>query len=169
MNAANDQTLLLKAKRSVYRLLKIRMRSEGEIRSKLKQKEIPKNIIDQTIAYFKNHKMIDDVLFTKQWMSYRLNRPFGLSRIRLELVQKGIARDIIDEELKRAKEETPENSIVLEVAKRRIKQYKDIDPVKAKQRLYGYLTRRGFSPSSIAKALTWILSKGQNPPEGPHD
>ena len=71
----------------------------------------------------------------------------------MELKQKGIKADIIEEELTESQESFDELSTVIELAQRRLQKYKNIDDQKAQQRLYGYLTRRGFSGNSIRKTL----------------
>ncbi|MBU4333274.1 MAG: recombination regulator RecX, partial [Candidatus Omnitrophica bacterium] len=148
---------LFKAKNIVYQLLNFRERSEKEIRDKLNTKGISGNIIGNCINYFKDLDLINDRQFAKKWINYRLNKPFGISRIRMELKQKGVKSDILEEELAHSQDNFDELSIVIELAQRRLEKYKNIDDQKARQRLYGYLTRRGFSGNSIRKTLTELF------------
>ena len=74
-------------------------------------------------------------------------------RITIELKQKGVGTDIIKEELEAAKANFDETNTISELAKRRALKYKNIEPMKVKQRLFGYLQRRGFSNAAILKAL----------------
>ena len=145
-----------KARESVYRLLKYRFRSEKEIADKLKIKGFDKATIDETIRYFKDLEIIDDRQFARGWISSRLNKPFGPKRIQHELDQKGIARHIIEEELHDAFDAYSEADVVLNLARKRTQKYKGIEPLKAKQRLFGYLSRRGFSTEAIYKAINQI-------------
>ena len=142
-----------KARESAFRLLKLRPRSEYELRQKLERKQYPDETIDETIQYLKQLQLIDDRRFTKAWISSRLARPFGLNRIRHELKLKGIEDQIIQEELSTAKETFTEDEAVLTLAQRRFKKYKNIERMKAKRRTYEYLLRRGFSGAAITKAL----------------
>ena len=144
---------LTKAKADVFRLLRIRLRSEREIRAKLKEKKYEPAIIDEVVEYFKGIEQIDDRRFAKGWIASRTLKPFGLSRIKSELIQKGIARDTIEEELEKAAVNFSEEDAVLALAKKRAAKYAGVDPTKRKQRVYGYLLRRGFSPGSVMKAL----------------
>lgn len=148
---------LFKAKDTVYRLLNFRERSEKEVRDKLRTKGISANTIDNCIRYFKDLDLIDDRQFAKKWINYRLNKPFGLSRISLELKQKGIDQAILKEALAESKENFDELAAVNELAIKRLEKYKNIDIAKTRQRLYGYLTRRGFSGNSIRKTLTELF------------
>lgn len=142
-----------KAKQCVYRLLNFRFRSEFEIREKLKNKEFDTACINKVVDYFKKLELIDDQKFTHSWITSRLKKPFGLRRIRMELNRKGIDQAIIDAQCAAFDVELDEEAIVIEAARRRSGKYKNIDEQKKRQRLYGYLSRRGFSAQSIIKAL----------------
>ncbi len=142
-----------KAQTTVFRLLRFRLRSEKELREKLKAKKFPATVIGQTIEHFKDLELIDDHRFARQWTSSRLKRPFGINRIRLELREKGIHSAIIEKAIEETAENYEELDIVTELAQRRASKYKNCDPAKIKQRVYGYLLRRGFSISSINKAI----------------
>ncbi|MDD5731176.1 MAG: regulatory protein RecX, partial [Candidatus Omnitrophica bacterium] len=95
-------------------------------------------------------------LFAKGWVASRLKRPFGLRRIKQELAQKGLDKEVIEESLERVKEDYRESEVILQLAEQRFSKLKNIEPQKAKARVYAYLVRRGFSPeitSDIVKGL----------------
>lgn len=147
---------LKKARDCVFRLFKIRLRSEQELVDKLKTKKFSQDTISATLRYFTDLDLIDDRTFAQKWIAYRLMRPFGGNRIRNELRQKGIDNLIIDEELKKALAEYPQEEIVLTLAKRQAAKYKNIDTLKIKQRVYSYLCRRGFNLDIINKTVKKI-------------
>jgi len=148
-----DTHTLLKAKNNISRLLNVRIRSEKEICDRLQQKGYSQDIINDAVNYYKQLDLIDDENFTKQWIHSRLNKPFGLNRIKKELEAKGIDIDILQAAIDQAKETFPELDIVQELAQKRVSLYKNSDPMKAKQRVYGYLVRRGFNYSVINKVV----------------
>ena len=156
MDNTNNEENIRKAKKIVYRLLKFRARSEYELRVKLSTKNLPTPIAEQTIRYFKELELIDDVVFARQWTSSRLKKPFGLCRIRLELQKKGIEAAIIDDVLMEAGQQYNELAVATPLAKHRALRYRNVSPEKIRQRVYGYLLRRGFSTSSAIKALKSI-------------
>ena len=141
------------AQNTVWRLLKIRGRSEQEISERLKRKNFADNVITQTLRYFKESGFINDQRFARDWINARLNRPFGLSRIRYELKQKGLAAELIKEELGRAAQEHDELDVLRRLVQHRKNYYAGIEPAKAKQRLLGYLSRKGFSTGNIIKVI----------------
>lgn len=142
-----------RAKNIIFRLLKIRNRSEREIRDRLKLKNISKETIERTVLFCKTERLMDDRQFTQEWISARLAKPYGWRRIAYELVQKGIPPDLLNEELVSAKANYREDEIVFELAAQQAAKYKNIDQAKCKQRLFNYLANRGFSFDSIQNAI----------------
>ncbi|MBF0521828.1 MAG: regulatory protein RecX [Candidatus Omnitrophica bacterium] len=138
---------------AAYRLLKIRNRSEKEIRDKLMKKDFSADVIEQTVQYLKTAGFIDDRLFTKGWISSRLNKPFGKRRIEHELKQKGVTDEILKEELGKALETFDENEAAAQLALKRTAHSKTVEKEKLKQRIFNYLLRRGFSISATQKAI----------------
>ncbi|MBF0384676.1 MAG: regulatory protein RecX [Candidatus Omnitrophica bacterium] len=145
-----------KAKNAALRSLKYRLRSEKELSDKLAQKGFSVEIIKLTLKRLKEIGLLDDRKFADAVISSRLKRPFGKNRIRLELVKKGVDKEIIDEEMEILSDGYDELSVVIELARKRALKYKDTEKDKIKQRIYGYLTRRGFSTYTALKAINTL-------------
>lgn len=154
----NKTDLLQKAKEYTFLLLKFRPRSEKEIYERLKKKKFSEEIIKETISFLKDKRFIDDNYFAKVWIESRLKRPLGLRRVREELRIKGIAKEIIDSQFQEIKEKYCEEDIVREIARQRLSKLKNIDPAKAKNRIYGYLLRRGFSADIVIDAINQLCT-----------
>lgn len=146
------------AKNYIYRLLKIRFRSEREVRDKLRQKGFSEPTADEAVGYFKAIDLINDRQFARKWIASRLsrNKPFGVYRIRFELKEKGIEPELMKEELARATTDYSEADVVARLAKRQAVKHPNIPREKVKQRVYGYLLRRGFNPAIVMKAIKEI-------------
>jgi len=144
---------LQKAKNYAFLLLKFRPRSEKEIYQRLKKKKFDDRIIKETIAFLKDKDFINDNYFAKAWVESRLKRPLGLRRIKQELRIKGIGKEIIDSQIDEIKKNYSEEDIVAEIARERFNRLKNIEPEKAKRRLYAYLLRRGFSPEIVIDVI----------------
>ena len=145
-----------KAREYAFLLLKFRLRSEKELALRLKQKGFSEELSQDTVNFLKDKQFIDDRVFAKGWVASRLKRPFGFRRIRQELAQKGLDKEIIEETFTQVKEHYSESEIISQLAKQRFSKLKGIEPLKAKARVYAYLIRRGFSPgisSDIVKGL----------------
>ncbi len=148
------------AKQYAFLLLKFRLRSKNELLARLKQKGFAENIAKDTVDFLKDKEFIDDRVFARGWVASRLKRPFGLRRIKQELAQKGLDKEIIENSLNQAKKDYNENQIVSQLAKQRFLRLKNIEPLRAKARVYGYLLRRGFSPDVIRETITTLSLRG---------
>ncbi|MDD5560520.1 MAG: regulatory protein RecX [Candidatus Omnitrophica bacterium] len=142
-----------KAKEYAFLLLKFRLRSEKELAQRLRQKGFSEELSQETVNFLKDKHFIDDRVFARGWVSSRLKRPFGLRRIKQELMQKGLDKQVIEEAFVQAKEDYDETGIVKQLAEQRLAKLKNIEPLKAKARVYAYLMRRGFSPDLISNVL----------------
>jgi len=152
-----SEGVLLKARNAVYRLLKVRMRSEKEVRDRLKIKEFPLKTIDQTIQYFQEAGLIDDREFAKRWVTERLSKPLGLKRIRFELRNKGIEPSLFEDVLAEIKADYSEETIIRTLMQRKAARYRGKqDKLELRQRMQDYLLRRGFDPQTVYKAVKEI-------------
>ncbi|MCM8780755.1 MAG: recombination regulator RecX [Candidatus Omnitrophica bacterium] len=145
------------AKNYCFLLLKFRLRSEDEIRRRLKKKRFNSTVIEKTLAFLRVRGFLDDRQFARSWLESRLKNKFGLRRIKQELLLKGIDKKIIDEQIEEIREGYSEEDLVAGLAQKRLNQLKDLDPQKAKRRLYSYLIRRGFSPERVLDVLNRLI------------
>jgi len=125
-------------------LLKVRLRSQFEIEQRLKRKGYSEKEISGAIEELKKDNLINDKRFAYAWINNReLLKPSGKRLLTLELRQKGVASEIIEEVL------SFDNEYELELAKqaleRKIRIYQNLDQFKQKQKALAFLSRRGFS------------------------
>ena len=142
-----------KARSYAFLLLKFRLRSEHELYERLK-KRFEEGVIKDALGFLKEKNFINDTLFAKTWIESRLKKPFGLRRLKEELKVKGINKETIDSQISEIKKNYSESEIVEKITKERLNKLKNIDPQKAKMRVYGYLLRRGFSPEIVSQAIS---------------
>lgn len=145
------------AKETALRFLSFRRRTEKEIKDKLRQKGFDAKIISLTVEKLKSCDLINDLEFAAAWVKERLAlKPRGKRLLRQELWKKGIPKDIID----KATEELcqDEEKAALELLKKAERRYKNLEPAIARRRMYGLLTRRGFSYETAKNALALLKS-----------
>jgi regulatory protein len=143
-----------KAESYAYRLLNYRPRTEQEIRDKLKKKDFSEELIGTLISKLKERSLIDDRNFARLWIESRMqSSSHGFLRIRHELLQKGIDKNIIEDIAEQFKRDFDEPDMAKGLVEARIKSVCGLHKDKARQRLYSYLKRRGFSDSVIYKAI----------------
>ena len=147
---------LATAKNIAFRFLEVRPRSTKEIVDKLRSKGCTDSIVEQTITFLQNQKFLDDERFARDWVEYRLKQSYGTNRIILELKQKGIGRQMIENALSLRMQDYFEEQTVAQLAQKRAGRYKSLEPVKRKKRIFDYLARRGFTLELIKKAVSQI-------------
>ncbi|MFH1269623.1 MAG: regulatory protein RecX [Candidatus Omnitrophota bacterium] len=129
------------------------MRSEKEIRERLKKKIFNSETIESTVSFLKDRGFIDDNYFARAWIGSRIKKPLGIRRLKRELSIKGVDKAVIDTQINEIKQDYSEEDVVRGIVKSRLNRLKEIDPQKAKKRVYAYLMRRGFSPETIIDVL----------------
>ncbi|MCM8757880.1 MAG: recombination regulator RecX [Candidatus Omnitrophica bacterium] len=153
MNLKKKEFSLKKAKEYTLRLLKFRMRSESELKHRLRLKGFDEEVIDKTIEFFKNNLLIDDLKFCRLWMEERLKKPYGFYRVKDELRQKGIEEATIEKVFSEIKNNYNEEKVILNILKKKITTLKDLPAERKKQRLYNFFLRRGFSPEVVSDLI----------------
>lgn len=140
-------------KRATLRAMHILERTdktEAQLRRKLEESEYPKEAVESAIAYVTSYGYLDDRRYAEHYIEWK-KQGKGKERLKMELVQKGISREIIEEVLESTDfRETREmiRQIILKKRKTDIPMNE-----KEKQRLYGFLMRKGFSSSDILAVM----------------
>lgn len=142
-----------KIRNYILRLLKYRPRSRKEIEERLKKKKIESTLIERILNDLTKLGLIDDRGFVKFWINWRKEiNPRSKKFIFWELRKKGIPEELIKEELDKFSC-GEELSLAEEIASKRFQRLKNIEPEKAKRRIFGYLQRRGFSQDTILEVI----------------
>lgn len=145
-----DTVLTKRAKLRCMNLLKSMDRTEFQLRQKLRQGDYPEEVAERAIAYVKKFGYVNDRAYALRYIESRQGRD-ARRQIACDLRQKGISQDIIQEAFEEAEPQDEEALI------RRLAEKKHIDPRtadrKERQRLYGFLMRKGFSAEAIGRAL----------------
>jgi regulatory protein len=143
------QSLESKAYAAALRQISLRRRSERELSDYLKRKEYEPDTITSVLERLRDLGLMDDAAFASAWIADRqLLRPRSRRTLEQELMQKGIAREIIRDALAELDEDAQADVLMNMIErKRRLSQYQD------PQKLMAYLGRQGFGYEEIKKAL----------------
>jgi regulatory protein len=147
-----------KAWESALRLLNYRERSIKELEGRLLEKHYSPPTIDAVINRLKELDLLDDTKFARLWTRSRIRfKPRSAWLISRELREKGIEEEVIREVVE--EELTPEQEFAaaMSLAEKQARRYRGEDPEKARQKLFAFLARRGFSSDMIWKCLGKIL------------
>lgn len=142
---------------NAFSILSYGQNSKKQIYIKLMKKGYDEEDVIDAIEFCEEKGFINDKLFAESFIRDRTNlKNYGSMRIRYELISKGISKDIIEEVLNLDFQD--EFDRALNLAKKRIKQYKDDDKNAVYRKLGGFLYRRGYSYEIVSKVLYEVLN-----------
>ena len=138
-----------KADAAALRLLAIRDRTVSEMRSHL-ERRFGAELAERTVTKLLSQGLLNDTDFAHHWRQNREKRkPRGLTMIKQELRQRGIAEDTIEAAL--------ENFDSADAAYRAVAKYASrqtaLDKLSFDRRVGAFLGRRGFEPRIIRGTL----------------
>ena len=155
------------AKLAAFDLLARKSWSARELTSRLKRRGAPDEIARAVVAELASRSYVDDASFARFWAESRARaRRVGSRRLRQELLQKGIPRDVAAAAIATAFEEASEAERCLEAGRRRLPALLRAGLPRAAPRLRDYLVRRGYPPSEVMRtvaALTATRPDGDAP------
>lgn len=136
-----------RAKLRALHLLNDMGRTEQQLRQKLERDGYPEDLIEEAVSYVKSFGYINDDNYARIYINGRKDKK-SRKELYAGLLQRGIDKDVIERALELYYEESDaENAIAMLLKK------KHYDPEKADrketQRLFGYLTRKGFECGDI--------------------
>lgn len=146
-----------RCKETALRIIEKSYKTEKEVREKLKQKGYEENAIDYGIKFLKEYSFINDMYYAKAFISDKLNS-MGSQKIKYNLIQKGIDKEIIEEELININKEN-ERSIALDMAKKKLEiiKKKENDNYKISSKLYRHLISKGYEMSIVSDVVKEIM------------
>lgn len=144
-----------------YRYLTIRNRSEKEMRDYLEKKNADPDIIDAIIARLYEQKFLNDETFARAWVRSRaMFRPRGKRMLQIELQQKGISKELIQQVLEEQIEDVPDElTQAKDLIGKRVEKLKDEPRHVIYQKVGAFLGRRGYGWDTIKKAIDQTLDR----------
>lgn len=149
-----ENVLIKRGKKRALNLLLKGDLPEKKLREKLAENLYPKECIEEIITYVKGYNYIDDARYARNYIGMNSSVK-SRQVIRNKLLEKGISKEIIDEQIRLYYEEDELNTGVEEKLLKKLLQKKlkgnyDVS-YEEKQKIYASLYRKGFSISKIEK------------------
>lgn len=146
------------------RFLSFRPRSEKEIIDYLKKKQVDSNTSQKVILKLKESNFLNDVEFAKWWIEQRtLIKPRAWRIIKIELKQKGISSEIIEElNINSESEEENDLTMAIKLTQKRLPRYKNLSRQDLYQKLGKYLAYKGFDWETVKRSIDEVFSKEYN-------
>ncbi len=143
--------------RSLY-LLERAPKTESKLREKLLSSgKYDEEIVQETIEFLKNYGYVDDLRFAEQLIK-QYSGSKSLREIEQKLYQRGVNQSCIKKAMAAFKEDEElsgdsEMRAVRAAIRKKCRDTEDLDP-DSKRKLYASLMRKGFSYSTVTKALS---------------
>lgn len=143
-----DQVLDKMAKYCAYQ-----ERCVKEVSDKLKTFNIPQEEKDKIMDYLLDNRFVNDERFAMAFVRGKVNQSgWGVNKIRFHLVQKGIAKELIDEALGQTDEGVYRQRLV-DILKTKAKTVKAATDFEKKRKLAAYAIQKGFESSLVWEVL----------------
>lgn len=131
--------------------------TKNEMEQRLMREGFSAKAVETAIEELIHSGHIRDRKYAENWIVRRQkSNPRGKTLLKKELVNKGIDRETAEQVVANVETED-EMKVALQVAKKRMKQYKQLPIHVAKRRLHGFLARRGFGSEIVRYVLDQIF------------
>lgn len=142
-----------------------RPRSEKEVRDNLLKKKVDGDVLEKIIVQLKEQRFLNDEEFASWWIEQRTRvTPRSMRLIKLELIQKGVDKDIIEQSLSTGysvlstQQSVSDVDTAKKIVEKKFSKYKGLSREEIYQKLGGLLARKGYNwdviKSSIDDAMT---------------
>ncbi len=113
------------------------------------------------IEKLKNINQLNDADFARFWIESRNRfRPKGKRLLKMELAQKGLDRNLIEEILDESSQKgTNDLELAQKAITKKIPLFKKLPKDKLREKVAGFLSRRGFNWETIKSVVDSLLSK----------
>jgi len=144
--------------------LSYRPRSSAEVRQNLSKRGISEALIEEILNRLQNTGLVNDETFAQAWVENRNTfRPRGKSALRMELRRKGLSDEIVQSVLDT---QVNDAALALEAARRYARRLSGLEWPEFRQKLSGFLARRGFSYTTLAPVVSKVWKESQTADTG---
>lgn len=147
-----------KAAEKAAAYVNIKPRTALQVRTYLRGKGYEDDVIDQVIDQLKEYHYVDDLQYAEMYFRYGFEKGRGVSRIRRELAEKGVAAELIDMAYEKLEDVPDQVEMAMEIAESMMRgiEIEELD-YDAKQKLKAKIGRRlmsrGFSSDVAYKVI----------------
>lgn len=147
----NQEIIAKRVKLRAMHLLNTMDRTEADLRSKLERGGYTADMIELALGYVKSFGYIDDEKYAKRFAESKKDSKSKLE-IRSALTRKGIKKEYIEHALQECMGEEDEREAILRAMRKKGYTPEEKNPEK-KQKMMGYLMRKGFRYESIRQVI----------------
>ncbi len=147
---------------AALRLLGYRPRSQQELQDRLARRGLPPDVIRATLARLRELGFVNDEAFARAYVEgHRGASARGGRRLQSELRRKGVAAGVAEQAIA----EQDEAAAARAAAEKKLRSLRGLDYLNFRNRLAGYLQRRGFGYDVIRPLVQdlWRIHNGSAP------
>jgi len=139
--------------------LSYRPRSSVEVRQNLTKRGTPETLVEETVKRLQRAGLVNDQEFARAWIENRKTfQPRSKSALRMELRRKGLSDEIIQPVLD---EQVDEEALAFEAARKYARRLAGLEWLEFRQKLGGFLARRGFSYTTLSPVVSEVWKETQ--------
>ena len=132
------------------KFMNYRPRTESEIRQNLQKHAVSDNVLNDVIQRLQRAGLLDDRYFADAWVENRIDlHPRSRRALAFELKQHGVDQQVIEQSLA----QVDDDQIAYLAAVRQSHKLKALDWQNFRQKMYGFLARRGFDYETSAPVV----------------
>jgi regulatory protein len=144
--------------------LDYRPRSSAEVRQNLLRRGISESLVEETVNRLQSAGLVNDEAFARAWVENRNTfHPLGKPALRMELRRKGLSDEIVRSVLDT---QVHEEALAFEAARKYVRRLMGLEWPEFHQKLGGFLSRRGFSYTTIAPVVSEVWKETQTADAG---
>ena len=141
-----------------------RPRSSAEVHQNLTKRGIPEALVEQTVNRLQRAGLVNDQEFARAWVENRNTfQPRSKSALRMELRRKGLSDEIVQSVLD---EQVDEEAMAFEAARKYGRRLAGLEWPEFRQKLSGFLARRGFSYTTLSPVISVVWKEIQTADDG---
>lgn len=126
-------------------------RCKKELFTKLNSLELTDNDRDFIINFLNDEGYINDERYCRSYVKSKLNlKKWGVNKIKISLISKGIDREIIDSVVSEIDQDSYKEELIKLLENKKIN---ESDPYKRKAKLIRYAVGKGYSLSMVMEVL----------------
>lgn len=149
---------------AVLNYLSYRPRSRREIGHYFRRKKIEPEVAEALTERLQRLGLVDDRAFARYWVENRLAfRPRGSRALRMEMRQKGLESDVIDDALEGLQDE---EALAHEVGLKKVHSLTGLEEREFFRKMVGFLQRRGFGYDVAARTARRLYAEKDGAEEG---
>ncbi|NBC27771.1 MAG: hypothetical protein GVY08_12985 [Bacteroidetes bacterium] len=149
------------AKDKSFSLLARRDHGSEELRRKLARKGFSEQISDEVVGEFQNKELLNDRAYATNFTQDKHNlKQWGPKKIEAALYKKGVPRGVISSVVEDFFHGVNQNEVCTTLAlKRKAHFLREANIIKRKQKIFRYLSGKGYSSSTIQHSMSTIINK----------